>query len=176
MRTVHPASLETIQQAMDLAAQGKMEPAEYFLLRAHEIDPSSSVGCVLGWFYAQQMKDQAKGDHYLFKAVLQDRRNATSTLELAVYLYETHRLDRACAWFYRCLRCPDKKVHPVALYFLARIYQQWNRPERSLRYLNLALKLKPDFEAANRFLNRLKKSGLAENYTSNDSNPGQIRF
>ncbi len=140
--------------AVKSICSGNLDSAEYFLLALSENDPDAKSYAFLGWLYGSQGRERDAVRCY-FKAVRQDPDSGFPYNDFGVYLIGTGRSEASVKWFLKALHCRKFEQKHISLYNLALLYQIWNRPERSARFLNLALVYSPDFTEAVELLDRI---------------------
>lgn len=146
-----------MQEGMRLAMNGDSDRAEYYLLKSYELESDAKILSTLGWFYGLHQGKLQDGFRYFRRAIFYDRESGDAYNECGNLLFRANRLQESLKWFHRALRCSKNERKHYALYNLAVVYRRLNRPERSLRYLNLALRFKPDFKQAGDLVMEVKK-------------------
>ncbi|MEQ9365852.1 MAG: tetratricopeptide repeat protein, partial [Leptospirales bacterium] len=97
------------------------------------------------------------------KAIRLNPRNGDLFNDCGAVLLRMGKLQESVKWFLRALKSTEGAKHHLALFNLAIVYRRWNRPERSRRYLNLAVKLRPDFERARALLAEIRTESQTVN-------------
>lgn len=138
------------------AVIGNYDTAEYFLLKSLEIDPAVSTYATLGWLYGSILERGEDALRSFRHAIRMDSDNGDLYNDIGALLIKMDRVNDSVKWFRRALRCSRCNRRHFALYNLALVYREWNRSERSRRYLNLALRMMPDFEQATNLLRELE--------------------
>ncbi len=124
------------------------DASEFFLLKSIEIDDSElNYGC-LAWLYGTVYKQEEKGLRYFRKAIRKNPRQGDLYNDYGALLLKTGRLHDSIKWFGKAIRLASSKKKHFAFYNLALVYRDWKKPKRSLRYLQLALRHKADFQEA----------------------------
>lgn len=144
------------QEGVCDAQAGNYEAAEYHLLKSLEIDPANSTYATLGWMYGSILKRETDAFRCFRNAIRMQPENGDHYNDFGALLLKTGRRRESVKWFLRALRCPEGERRHLTLYNLAIVYRRWNRPERSRRFLNLALRLRPDFSRARGLLNDIE--------------------
>jgi Tfp pilus assembly protein PilF len=144
------------EEGLRNAVAGNRDLAEYQLLKAHELHPSFRSCSTLGWFYGIHLESLEEGFRYFRKAIRHAPLSGDSYNECGNLLLKRGKVKESVKWFHRALRCEENPRKHFVLYNLALVYTMWNRPERSVRYLNLALRFQPDFLKARHLLMELK--------------------
>ncbi len=127
---------------------GNTDVAEYCLLKSAEIEPSEiTYGC-LGWFYGTIDMQEKRALRYFRKAIMQNPANGDLYNDYGALLLKIGHYNESIKWFLRAVRLTDSSKRHYALYNLALVYHNIQRPERSLRFLKKAIEQKPDFDEA----------------------------
>ena len=152
---------EYFRKSIDLMSAGDADAAEFLLLQSLEIEETELKYTCLGWLHGNLQGRTMPAVRAFVKALRMNREYGDAYNECGALLLRVGRDRRAIQCFTRALKAQTCSKRHFALYNLALIYAEKNRPERSRRYLNLALKLKPDFQEAREFLDDLAadKSG-----------------
>lgn len=142
------------KRAVELALGGESDSAEYLFLHAVELESDESSYAGLGWFYG--LRNRPKDAMRCFRRGLEiNSQSGELCNEIAVFLLRRKRNRAAIQWLNRALRsAPDTNRHLV-LYNLGLAFRRLNRPERTRRYLKLALRSRPNFAEAAEFLSEL---------------------
>lgn len=151
MRMYSKAYLITGLKALE---NGRGDAAEYYLLKSLEHEPDSAHYALLGWFYGKNgtVRDALR---CFRKAIRLSPEKSYLYNDFGAILLDSGHLRPAVRWLLRSLRCADHSSRFASYYNLALIYRIWNRPERSLRYLNLSLNASPGFIPARQLLEEL---------------------
>ncbi len=156
-----------MEEGVKAALRGKNELAEFLLLKSYELDPGAESCYRLGWFYGLHLGNEERGFRYFRRAVRYNPTSGDPYNECGNLLLRNGKVKESVKWFHRSLKCQNNPRKHFSLYNLAVVYRAWNRPERSIRYLNLALRHEPAFHRANRLLLELKNEMLwKERYVS----------
>ena len=134
---------------------GNFDIAEFLLLKSIEIEPDADKYTCLGWFYGAMGGQEKRALHAFRQAIRQDPAYGDAYNELGALVLQIGRPTQAIKWFRKALKVGHCSKPHFALYNLALIFRDINRPERSKRYLNLALKIEPGFQTAHEFLSEL---------------------
>ncbi len=153
---VNTQATEFMKEGVRLALAGESDRAEYYLLKSYEIKPGAKILSTLGWFYGLHLGNRADGFRYFRRAAFYDSNSGDPYNECGNILFRDGRIQDSLKWFHRSLRCKNNSKKHFVLYNLAVVYSKLNRPERSLRYLNLALRYEPDFARARDLLGHIK--------------------
>lgn len=145
-----------IKQGMVCATDGESDRAEYFFLMAYEMVQNERTLSTLGWFYGLHLGRVEEGFKFFRRAIRHKPQSGDSYNECGNLLFRAGMAKESLKWFHRSLKCDENPRKHFVLYNLAVVYHQLNRSERSLRYLNLALRFKPDFDRAKTFLEELR--------------------
>ena len=145
-----------IKQGMECATEGDVDRAEFYFLKAYELRQDGDVLSALGWFYGLHLGRTEEGFRYFRRAIRHDPDSGDPYNECGNLLFRAGMARDSLKWFHRSLKCEKNPRKHFILYNLAVVYHQLNRPERSLRYLNLALRFKSDFERAQTFLDEIR--------------------
>jgi len=154
---MNPDARHFYQEGVCDAQAGAYDSAEYYLLKSLEIDASSSAYATLGWLYGSILKREAEAFRCFRRAIRLHSRNGDHFNDCGALLLKTGRVRESVKWFVRALRCPEGARRHLALYNLAIVYRRWNRPERSRRYLHLALRQQPDFARGRALLEEVER-------------------
>lgn len=149
---------EFLKTGLDLAVGGEIDRAEYFLLKSYEIEQGQRTCSTLGWFYGLLLNRPLEGFKYFRRAIKYNPSSGDAYNECGNLLFRAGYSKESLKWFHRSLRSKDNTRAHYVLYNLAVVYNRLNRPERSLRYLNLALRKSPDFASAEKLLREVRRT------------------
>lgn len=158
---MNPDARHFHQEAMSDALVGNYDAAEFYLLKSLEIEPSVPGYATLGWLYAAIFKRNLDALRAFRRAIRLDPANGDLYNDCGALLLRMGRIRESVKWLTRALRSERGERKHLALYNLAVVYRRWNRPERSRRYLNLAIKLRPDFDRARTLLEEIHRETQA---------------
>ena len=144
------------QEGMSDAIVGNYDAAEFYLLKSLEIEPSVPGYATLGWLYSCVQRRDRDALRCFRNAIRLNPENGDLYNDFGAVLLRQGELQKSVKWFLRALKSSEGSKHHLALFNLAIVYRRWNRSERSRRYLNLALKLRPDFERARSLLAEIR--------------------
>ena len=136
------------EQGVQAVFNENYDAAEFFLLKSLEIESSELVYGCLGWLYGTLLGKEKKALTFFRKAILQNPKNGDLYNDYGALLLKMGRLEESIKWFSRAVRLTKSQKKHFALYNLALVYRNWKQPQRSLRYLHLALRCQPDFQEA----------------------------
>ena len=136
------------KQGVQAILTGDYDIAEYLLLKSFEIEVNETNSACLGWLYGTALSQEEKALRFFYRAILKNNKNGDLYNDFGALLLKTGRFKESVKWFLRAIRLGGPKKKHYALYNLALVYRHWERPERSIRYLRLALEYKPDFREA----------------------------
>lgn len=140
------------QEGMSDAIVGNYDAAEFYLLKSLEIEPSIPAYATLGWIYGSVHRRNEDALRCFRKAIRLNPKNGDLYNDCGAVLLRMGKLRESVKWFLKALKSSEGAKKHLALFNLAVVYRRWNRSERSRRYLNLALKHRPDFERARALL------------------------
>ncbi len=146
--------LRAQKRAVEMAYDGRLEAAEYLFLQALELDGGQAGYSGLGWFYGFTGNDRDALRAFR-RGLACGGESGDLCNEIGVFLLRRGKVQRAIRWLNRALRAPSCRNRHLALYNLALAFRRLNRPERSRRYLRLALRERPEFPEALDFLTEL---------------------
>jgi len=149
---------ETLHAANRNCRLGNSEAAEYLYHAALEYDiGSATVYRLLGKLYSRMpgKRREAIESYQTSFDMKQSARVACAIGDLYLAHHERHEAVR---WYHAALAAPESSVNHLILFQLARIYLEWKRPERSRRYLKLAMRCKKNFSKARHLLETLDES------------------
>lgn len=146
--------LRAQKRAVEFTYDGRLETAEYLFLQALEMDGGQAGYSGLGWFYGFTGQDR-EAIRAFRRGLACSPQSGDLCNELGVFLLRRDRVHRAIAWLNRALRSARCRNRHLAFYNLALAFGRLNRPERSRRYLRLALRDRPGFVEALDFLKEL---------------------
>lgn len=147
------------QSGIEKAAEGNYDAAEYHLLQSLEIEPMVTVYATLGWLYASHFNEFKRAMRMFRKAIRMSPDDGDLLNDFGALLIKMSQPGRALKYFHRSIRAEVCTRQHYALYNMALIYRNWNRPERSRRYLNLSLRYKPGFTIALELLDKIQTEG-----------------
>ncbi|MBX7057443.1 MAG: hypothetical protein K1X75_05210 [Leptospirales bacterium] len=147
-----PEARAFYQEGVSEAQAGNYDAAEFFLLKSIEIDATGGAYASLGWLYGSVLKQEHSAFRCFRNAIRLNSENGDHFNDCGALLLKAGRARESVKWFLRALRCPECTRRHLTLYNLAIVYRRWNRPERSRRFLNLALKIDPEFARARAML------------------------
>jgi len=155
-----------MHQAEELMKTHQQDKAEYILLHSLDIEKTYEQYMKLGKLYALYM-NRIEEAAAVFQKALQYNQESTEANSLTgEMLFRIGRKQEALSYLTRAIQGPADPLQYRAYYFLAILYQNWNRPERSVRFLNLCLKCKSDYVPAVKMLNHLKNKYLPDTAVS----------
>ncbi|MCB1326135.1 MAG: hypothetical protein H7A21_04985 [Spirochaetales bacterium] len=134
------------------AVVGNYDAAEYHLLRAAEIEATVSTYATLGWLYGSVLSEPRRAFRFFRRAIRMNPENGDLFNDCGALLLKEGHSRAAVKWLLRAVRARECSKRHFALYNLALVYRRWNRPERSRRFLRLALRTEPDFPQARELL------------------------
>lgn len=144
------------QEGMSDAIVGNYDAAEFYILKSLEIEPSVPGYAILGWLYSCVQQRDTDALRCFRKAIRLNPKNGDLYNDCGAVILRMGKIQESVKWFTRALKSSEGSKHHLALFNLAIVYRRWNRPERSRRYLNLALKLRPDFQRARALLAEIR--------------------
>jgi Tfp pilus assembly protein PilF len=147
---------EYIQSGLQWTMQGDSDRAEYFFLKAYEIHQDAAILSTLGWFYGIHLGQMEAGFRYFRRAIRYNPGSGDAYNECGNLLFRAGLEKEALKWFHKSLTCRNNSKAHYVLYNLAVVYNNMNRPERSIQYLNQAISLAPQFAKAEKFLGDLQ--------------------
>lgn len=147
---------EHLREGLGLAIKGDTEKAEYFLLNSYELLANEKIASALGWFYGVRLNRPMDGFRYFRRAVRYKPESGDLYNECGNILFRNGHWKESLKWFHRAHLCQEISRPDYVLYNLAIVYHKLNRPERSRRYLRLALRQNPRFNQAKALLDRLQ--------------------
>ena len=147
-----------LQSGVRAAYAGDRAAAEFCFLKSLEIETHALNCLCLGGLLANVSGREMEAFRYFRRAVRCDPRSGDAYHECGAMLMRMGRVNEAQKWFRRALSADFMTRRHFALYNLAIVYKRWNRPERSRRYLYLALQTEPEFEPARQMLARLREA------------------
>lgn len=154
-------ALQYLKNADQLILEKKYDLAEYYFLKSLEHDQTEEQFLLTGKFYTVYLNKQEEAER-MFRCALTVNSDSGAAMEqLAEIFYKKGDLHSAHQYFNQVIQVESAEKYR-ALYYLANLYVTWNRPERSLRYLHLCLKLKSDFIPAIKLQNKLKNKYLPQ--------------
>lgn len=145
---------EEARQYCEMAKQhlvaANASTAEYYFLKSMELDENAEALFGLGRIRAADKNRGAAESalRYYERSYQLSGGDFKSAYECARIHYGAGRYHEAVSWFHKCLLEKGAVDTPQILYSLALIYLSWNRPERSRRYLNMALRRQKGFQKA----------------------------
>ncbi len=146
-----------IQTGLQFTMKGDADRAEFYFLKAYEIEQNSTVLSTLGWFYGIHLNRLEEGFKYFRRAVRCNPDSGDAYNECGNLLFRAGLEKESMKWFHKSLTCRDNSKAHYVLFNLAVVYYNLNRPERSIQYLNQALNIAPDFKKAEKFLADIQK-------------------
>jgi Tfp pilus assembly protein PilF len=149
---VNTTAEQYIQTGLQYTMQGDSDRAEYFFLKAYEIDQNAGILSTLGWFYGIHLARMEDGFKYFRRAIRYNPKSGDPYNECGNLLFRAGLEREALKWFHKSISCKDNSKAHYVLYNLAVVYNNMNRPERSIQYLNQALSIQPAFKKAEKFL------------------------
>ncbi|MCB1308027.1 MAG: tetratricopeptide repeat protein [Leptospiraceae bacterium] len=151
------------------AVVGNYDAAEYFLLKSIEIDPVVPGYATLGWMYGSILDRNEEAFRCFRKAIRLNPENGDLFNDCGALLLKMGFIPESIKWFHRSIRSPQCSKRHFAFYNLALVYRSGNRPERSCRYLHLALRQRPDFDQARRLLREIRNHDVTAGRESEHS-------
>ncbi len=152
-----PEARSFYQEGVCEAQAGNHDAAEFYLLKSLEIDPSGATYASLGWLYGSILKREEAAFRCFRNAIKQSPENGDHYNDCGALLLKAGRVRESLKWFLRSLRCAESSRRHLTLYNLAIVYRRWNRPERSRRFLHLALRIDPEFARARTMLKDIEQ-------------------
>lgn len=153
-------TLLILNHVESLLKVSKKEEAEYMLLHSLDIEQTYPQYMKLGYLYSVHMNRIEDALQAYNKALNIDENNTEAMALIAEMLYRLGRKREAHVKLLEVIKGKSNPYQYRAYFLLALLYQTWNRPERSLRFLNLSLKCKSDYLPAVKMLNLLKNKYL----------------
>lgn len=147
-----------LQFGIRAALTGDRSAAEICFLKSLEIETHVQNCLCLGGLLAAVAGRELEAFRYFRRAVRCDPCSGDACHECGAMLLRLGRFSEALKWFRRSLAISSMTRRHFALYNLAIVYKRWNRPERSRRFLYLALQTEPEFEPARRLLAKLREA------------------
>jgi tetratricopeptide (TPR) repeat protein len=132
------------------------EKAEYLLHHYLENEPTVGLKLLIETF-SNRKKENKILKKYLYKLVLKNKKNVFFRIQLIKTLINLNEYDKAMKWCQKTLMIASQKDKVEIYYLLAKIYYILNRPERSIFYLNLCLKIDHTFSLARELKNIINK-------------------
>jgi len=142
-------------------AQNDKDRAEYFFLQALEEETSKEICLALAALYASLKGKENEAFRFYRRSLAFCPDNGDIMNDCGAMLMRSGDEMGALRWFQRALHSKNCKRKHYVFYNLAILYYRWNRPERSIRYLNLALRIDPGFQAALALMNNLKQNPVS---------------
>ena len=136
------------KQGVQAVFNENYDAAEFFLLKSLEIESSEVVYGCLGWLYGTLLGQEERALTFFRQAILHNPENGDLYNDYGALLLKMGRFEESIKWFSRAVRLANSQKKHFALYNLALVYRNWKKPQRSLRYLRLALKCQPAFREA----------------------------
>ena len=153
-------TLLILNQVDNLLKKSRNEEAEYMLLHSLDFEETHLQYMKLGYIYSIQIHRLHDAAGAYRKALQLNKDDAEIMILLGEVLYRAGKKQEALNCFLNAIKSNPCRYTYRAYFFLALLYQNWNRPERSLRFLNLCLKCKSDYIPAVKMLNLLKNKYL----------------
>jgi len=153
-------TMHLLRQADEMIKKNKKETAEYILLHSLDFEVTCEQYRKLGKLYSVHSNRLEEALDAYRKALSICSQSAELKIMIGEILFRMNRRHEANLQLTEALQEKSSSLHYRAYYLLAVLFQNWNRPERSVRYLNLSLKCREDYLPAVKMLNYLKNKYL----------------
>jgi tetratricopeptide (TPR) repeat protein len=153
---VHPQAKDYYDLALSCNKEGNSEAAEYYFHSALEFGNDARIFHALGLCCAQKEGRELEAFRLFRRAIRTNAEFADAYNDCGVMLLRLGMFQKSAKWFHKALKINSKERKHFALYNLAVLYKKMRRPERSIRYLHLALKLEKDFFQAKKLLQQIE--------------------
>lgn len=109
-------------------------------------------------------KDHSIIKKFLFKQIMKYKKDIAIRIYLIHILYRNKEYQKSKKWCERSLRFANNQQKFIIYTYLSKILYHLNRPERSLRYINLCLQLKHNYIPAIKLKHLIQKELNYESY------------
>ncbi len=149
--------MDFFHRGIDLFRKGDLDRAEYCFRAYLEEEESYEGYFYLGLVMSQRNKLE-EALEFFYKSVLLDSEFGNACNEIGIILLRMGKDKDAVFWLKKSLRCSRNDAPHISFFNLATLYKLWNRPERSLQFLNKAMEIQPEFPEAERLKRELLKN------------------
>jgi Tfp pilus assembly protein PilF len=147
---------DLFRQAFEAQMRGELDAAADLYKKSIDLHPTAEAHTFLGWTYSfQGALDDAIDE--CRKAIVVDPDFGNPYNDIGAYLIEMGRLDDAIPWLERATRAPRYEAPHYPHFNLGRVYVAKEMYNRALEEFKDALELEPQYEAAQKAIESLRR-------------------
>lgn len=125
----------------------KMEKAEYLIY--HLLENEDDIPVYFFVKYSSNLfKDSSLLRKILFKQIMKNKKDISKRIYLIHVLYKNKQYEKSIKWCEKSLKLANIQEKLIIYLYLSKIFYYLNRPERSIRYINLSLQLNQRYRPA----------------------------
>ncbi len=136
-----------VREIIHAISNNQEEKAEYLIYNLLENDEQIPI-----YFYIKYsfniFKDYAILTKTLYKQIMKNKKDISKRIYLIHILYKNKQYQKTIKWCERSLKLANIQEKLIIYLYLSKIFYYLNRPERSIRYLNLCLQLNQRYRPA----------------------------
>ncbi len=139
------------------------EKAEYLIYHLLENEDDFPILIYIKYL-SNSIKDHSILRKILYKQIMKHKKDIYKRISLIHILYKNKEYEKSIKWCEKSLKLANNQQKLTIYFYLSKIFYYLNRPERSIRYINLCLQFNQRYKPALRLKQLILKDLYYESY------------